>query len=195
VNRDTLALNVMPDNIFIGRHSRYDDDFFDLIKISGDSIYYGQGMNVRFEPTSSQEFKMEIARSSQGRNMEQAGNLARNIRFNYEVRKDTVSLAPYFTTPGRDPFRGQEIDITIYVPVGKYVSFGKNTELVTWYAEEGKVRQMTRDGFEDDSRREWEDVEIDDDAASIEGYDSLKKVRDSLDMRRDSGNVNPRRNN
>jgi hypothetical protein len=173
---DTLVLDVMPDNIFIGRQSRHHNEFFDLIKVSGDRIYYGQGMNVRFEPTSSKEFKMEVARSSQGRNMEQAGNLARNIRFDYAVRNDTISLAPFFTTPGRDPFRAQEVQIIVYVPVGKYVSFGKNSELVSWYGEEGKVQQMTEDGLEDSLTREWVDVRI-------EEHDSIKAASDSMMIR------------
>ena len=157
LSSDTLVLDVMQDNIFIGRHSRYDDGFFDLIKISGDSIYYGQGMNVRFEPTPAGEFSMEVNRSSQGRNMEQAGALARNIRYGYALHADTLSVAPYFTTPGSDPCRAQEVEIVIGVPIGKYVRFGKNSEIVTWHAGEGEVRRMTSDGFEDDESHEWND--------------------------------------
>lgn len=174
---DTLVLDVMPDNIFIGRHSRYNNEFFDLIKVTSDSIYYGQGMDVRFEPTSSQEFRMEIVRSSQGRNMEQAGNLARNIRFNYKAHSDTLSLAPFFTTPRSDLFRAQEIDVIIHVPIGKYIFFGKNSELVSWYAEEGKVHQMTDDGLEDSSGREWADT-------LNERLDSVNAAIDSATNRR-----------
>jgi phage shock protein PspC (stress-responsive transcriptional regulator) len=186
VKGDTLVLDVMPDNIFIGRHSRHQDEFFDLIKLSGDSIYYGQGLNVRFEPTASGEFKMEIERSSQGRNMEQAGNLARNIRFGYALRQDTLSVAPYLTTPADDPYRAQEVEIIVHVPIGKYVAFGKNSELVTWYAEEGEVQRMTGDGLEGNSDREWSDVDIESEYVIIEGHDSMKKAQDSANFRADS---------
>ncbi len=151
---DTLVLGVMPDNVFIGRHSRNNNGFFDLVKVAGDSICYGQGISVRFEPAPAQEFRMEVTRSSQGRNMEQAGNLARAIRFSYSARADTISLAPFFTTPAADPYRAQNVDVIVYVPIGKYVRFGNSSEWVTWHAEEGQVQRMGTDGLEEASGRE-----------------------------------------
>lgn len=158
---DTLVLDVMPDNVFIGRHSRYNNDFFDLIKVTGDSIFYGEDINLRFEPTASPEFSMEIIRSSQGRNMEQAGHLARAIRFDCAFYNDTLSVAPFFATPATDPFRGQEVDVIVHVPIGKWVRFGERSEWVSWYADEGEVHQMTDDGLEEGVDREWRDVDVD----------------------------------
>lgn len=182
---DTLVLDVIPDNVFIGRRMRYNDDFFDLIKVTGDSIYYGEGLHVWFEPSQSQEFRMEVSRSSQGRNMEQAGNLARAIRFDYAFRNDTLSLSPFFTTPAADPYRGQEVGIIVRVPIGKYVRFGKRSEWVSWNAEEGEVHRMTDDGLSSSAGLDLMEKNISELDSMVEGIDSVLNRRGNVEMRQD----------
>jgi phage shock protein PspC (stress-responsive transcriptional regulator) len=148
LSTDTLYFDVMPDSMFIGRTGRH-NEFFDLIKQNGEFTYLGQPLNVHFEPTTSSQVKVTVTRASKGSHMEEAGNLARNIAYDYRVGGDTVMLAPYFTIPIKDLYRAQEVEVKVYVPVGKYVKFGTNSHLISWYSEEDGVLMMTDDGLEE----------------------------------------------
>jgi len=147
VQSDTLKLEVIPDDVFIGRSSRH-NEFHDMIKIADDKIYYGEDIEVKFEPSHNDKFKIEVQRYSQGRNMEQAGTLARNIEYAHRSSGDSLFVGSYFTTPKTDMYRAQEVDVIIYIPVGKYVHMGKNVNMLTWDADEDKVMRMSDDGLE-----------------------------------------------
>jgi hypothetical protein len=181
---DTLNLEVATDPIFIGRTSHH-NEFSNLVKIKTDSTYYGEPVSLNFEPTTSKQFKMVIKKKSKGKNMEQAGFYARNIHFNSNIMGDTILLDPHFSTPVTDLYRGQEIEITILVPIGKFVNFGKNTSLMHWYGEEGKVMQMDEDGFSEHEEIEGSvhisepEVKVTDDSVIIKtGNVEIKTKRD-----------------
>jgi hypothetical protein len=169
VTGDTLYMDVLPDNIFIGRNSHH-NEFNDLVKVTPDSIYYGQPLNVRFEPSASAHFRMEIERRSNGRNMGQAGTLARNIQYTHVESGDSIQFAPYFTTPRTDHYRGQSVDIILFIPVGKYVHFGKNAQLITWHRHE-EVLQMSDDGLDEENDHDgWnrhEEINIEDPSVKV----------------------------
>ncbi len=149
ITSDTLYFDVAADDIFIGRNSRH-HDFTDLVKIQSDQIYYGDPIDVLFESSNSAQTKVIVEKMSNGQNLEQAGNLARNIQYPVTTVGDTIRVLPYFTTPRSDLYRGQHLDVRISVPVGKFVKFGKNSSLLTWYSEDDGVLRMTEDGLENE---------------------------------------------
>ena len=61
---------------------------------------------------------------------------------------DSIILSPHFTTPRNDLYRGQNLIARISIPIGKYVRFGPNSSLLTWYSEENGVMRMSEDGLE-----------------------------------------------
>lgn len=144
---DTLYLNVMPDDVFIGRTSR-NREFTNLVKIDEKKIYYGEPVNVDFEPTSSKQFKVTVKRISQGSNMTMAGTYARNIEYPYTASGDSLTLAPFLSTPSGDRYRGQKVEIIVHVPIGKYVHFGNNVSLLTWETDNSGAMRMDEDGLE-----------------------------------------------
>lgn len=146
---DTLVFESMPDNVFVGRDHR-SNNFFNLIKKQDGKIFYGEPISVDFRPSKNSLFSVEIEKKSQGRNMAQAGNYARNIEYSYEFRNNTLLLSPYFTTPVEDAYRTQEIKANIYIPKGKYVRFSSNANLLTWYSDpeiSDKLLRMSEDGL------------------------------------------------
>jgi hypothetical protein len=155
---DTLYVNVWPDSIF-ARSSRNNDEFADLVKIMNGKIYYGEPLSVQFEPTNAKDYKVEIIKASQGSNNDEARALCKNMVFEYETRKDSVNLSSYFTTPEADKYRGQNIDIIIYVPIGNYVHMGQGLRHLSWYDHDGEVLLMEDDGLEKEEQPNWESME------------------------------------
>jgi len=160
--RDTLFLSAIEDPIFMGRNELH-RSLSDLVKRSGDSTYYGDPIHLSFESTNDDQFRLRIIRQSEGRDLDEAGELASNIRYQYLIDGNNLQLATVFSTPNKDHFRAQAINMTVYVPVGKKVSIGKNVSWITWFDEdeENKIYTMCDDHLEEDcpernSRRQRE---------------------------------------
>jgi phage shock protein PspC (stress-responsive transcriptional regulator) len=186
-NSDTLHFDVIPDSVFIGRTSRH-HDFTDLIKIETDKIYYGEPVDVHFEPTHSTQYKVQVIRSSQGQFMEQAGMFARDIDYNSIITSDSIQLAAFFTTPRSDAYRGQNVEVKVFVPIGKYVEFGENSNWITWHHEDDGPLRMSEDGLETlEEQREREEDELEQNVDIDIDEPHLKVTDDSVVIR--SGNV------
>ncbi len=146
---DTLHLDVLPDDIFIGREKNT-RDFSNLIRKQNGLIYYGQPIDVEFRCAKDNMFSMEIEKKSNGRNVGEAANLAQHMVFNYTLSNDSLMLSPYFTTPDTDVYRMQHVDIILYIPEGKWIRFGTNAVMITDYgSEESEISfyQMGKHGL------------------------------------------------
>jgi phage shock protein PspC (stress-responsive transcriptional regulator)/NADH:ubiquinone oxidoreductase subunit 6 (subunit J) len=184
---DTLYLDVWPDEIFIGRTS-HQHDFSNLVKISGQYNYFGEPIELNFEPTSAQQFKVTVSRKSQGGTMNMAGNFARNIEYNFSAADDTLKLMPWFTTPSSDLYRGQRVEVTVHVPVGKHVHFGNNASLLTWQANNSGALRMENDGLEDPDDVGAENLNV-----SIE-HPAIKITEDSVIIKSGDLEIKQKRN-
>jgi hypothetical protein len=158
---DTLFVDVMPDSVFIGRTEDDRDNFLDLVNITPEFIHYGQTVSVGFEQAEGSEYSVRVVRESRGPGKKRAGELVSNISYEWSVVGDTLSLAPWLKTPATDQFRGQEVEITVYIPNGRHVKFGPHIGLIHWDEEKaGQTRLMWNDDWWSNDRREseeWDD--------------------------------------
>lgn len=167
---DTLHIDVKKDNVFVGRTSSH-DSFSNLVKMDDQFVYYGNPVYIEFEPTTSSAYKVVAKKRSQGMNMEQAGKYASSIEYNFTANGDSLLLDPWFTTPKADLYRGQQVHIIVYVPIGKYVDLGENTSLITWRGNEPWPQKMTEDGFENDDDRSETNIDVTLDSPNIKVTD------------------------
>jgi len=151
---DTLYVSVMENPHFLGRNERQ-RSISDLVKEEGDSVYYGEPISVQFEPASSNQFAIRIVRKSEGRDLHQAGGFANNIQYDYHISGNQLELASVFSSPKGDLYRGQHIDIIVYVPMGKKVHMGKNISWLSWFDEneENRVYTMCEERLEESCQR------------------------------------------
>jgi phage shock protein PspC (stress-responsive transcriptional regulator) len=157
---DTLFVDVMPDSVFIGRTEDDRDNFLDLVNITPEFIHYGQTVSVGFEQAEGSEYSVRVVRESRGPGKKRAGELVSNISYEWSVVGDTLSLAPWLKTPATDQFRGQEVEITIYIPHGRQVKFGQHIGLIHWDEEKaGQTRMMWNDDWWSNDRMEDEEME------------------------------------
>lgn len=158
VKGDTLNLEAMDDLVFTGRH-KDNHNFGDLIKIDTNAIYYGEPVFLDIRTGEPGRYKLEVRRHSNGRSVSEAGNLTNNIHYDYSVKDQTILFSPYFSTPRDNQYRGQCVDLVLYVPEGNYVRYGRNMNLISWYDEEEPVRRMGDDGLQDSDHESWSDDE------------------------------------
>lgn len=129
---DTLVVNILPDSIFTGRGDFEHDDFLDLVHMDEELNYYGSPLTLEFEESATSSYALRIERESNGPGNRRAGQLVSNISYSWSLEGDTLNLQSWFTTPAADPFRGQEVEVTVLVPKGRQVRFGKNTQSICW---------------------------------------------------------------
>jgi phage shock protein PspC (stress-responsive transcriptional regulator) len=179
---DTLFVDAMADPIFHGVNRRH-GNWTDLCEIKVDSIYFGEPIHVSFEHTSDKLFTFDIVQRSNGKTIVEAGELANNISYDYQINGDSLLLAQVFTIPKSDKYRGQHVEVIVYVPEGGCVSFGKQINSLTYYGgHKNNVLRMTKHGLvsrEDEERLRKEEMEEDE-----------RRYRDSLEdqIRRDLEN-------
>lgn len=188
---DTLFINILPDMIF-NRTSDHHFEFSDLTRVSDSVIYYGEPVNLRFEPTNDKDYKLRVVKSSQGRNRDRASELSRHINYNYEIHNDSLFFDSYLSTPATDRYRAQEVDLIVYVPVGKFISFGEQSRRITWEADSGEVLRMTDDGLDNERRRRDRGDDYDDDTYERVERETNGRVilsDDSITIRTKSGEI------
>jgi len=120
--------------------------------MENDSTIYGAPVHLEFydqeNETENKEFSISVIRESNGPSRQEAYRLADNIRYNYSMNGNILTLDPVFKTSKNDLYRGQEVTIRVYVPHGKSVQFGSNIGRINWHDDfEGRTMKMTEEGW------------------------------------------------
>ncbi|HEY8403981.1 MAG TPA: PspC domain-containing protein [Flavobacteriales bacterium] len=152
IQADTLFIDAMNDDVFIGRNE-LNDEFFNLVKKADGKIYYGQALKYRVVPSVDNQYRIELDKRSNGKNPSMAGDFASAIGYRYEVSDNRISLAPYFWTPENHTYRAQHLTVKVHVPIGKHVILTKKTATILDLADKDEVERlliMTKDGLSDD---------------------------------------------
>ncbi|MCB0790434.1 MAG: PspC domain-containing protein [Flavobacteriales bacterium] len=151
----TLVLDSMDDPHFVVGREHSDDDP-SLIALENGITYVGwTRVNVQRSPDTL--FHLVAERRAYGPGAKMAGQRLANIQYAYEQTDSTLRIAPYFSFPGTDKLRGQELRFTLQVPIGRAVHFANNAVTIihdidnvtnTWdRGMIGGTWTMTRDGL------------------------------------------------
>jgi hypothetical protein len=147
---DTIFVHVHADTIFTGRGYDDEHEFFDLVEIQQSRTIYGEPISFRVEPIDRDEKPyLIVEKYSNGFNLIDAGERASRIEYDYAVVGNVVTMDPLFTTPSSDPYRAQNVNVTLYAPEGMHIAFNKNVGFISWYDEyEESTVDVTEDGVE-----------------------------------------------
>jgi phage shock protein PspC (stress-responsive transcriptional regulator) len=153
-----VALNFTHNDRVIDRHKLSSDS--DTIYIKGNSIsdyrtlsrdrsvnfeganiytdMYGEELFVEPELhiyKGDKDFiEIELYKESQGSNKMDAIDNVSSIKYNYELKGDTLHLDKLFKIGDGAKWRAQEIDIIVYIPEGKYFNIDSNTYSILDYS-------------------------------------------------------------
>ena len=141
---------------------------------------------------------MEISSESHGRTRLEARQRAKNINFYTEVQDSIISVADYFTIPPDEKFRGQNMQLVLYLPIGSSVHLDESVidildnvknvtstwdgDMVahTWIMTQNGLACMDCNGKADSwkSKEDWETYEdqFDDEA---KGYDEKARLEEA----------------
>lgn len=130
--RDTLFVNVMKDDVFHTDLKTWQTEFFDLVKMEEENVFYGDPVHLYIRETTSENFEVEVFKNAHGESQQKAIERLERIDYTWSVDDSTsaIDLAPYFSAPRADHFRGQEVEIVVRVPIGKFIAFNDNVERI-----------------------------------------------------------------
>ncbi len=108
----------------------------DVIKRGGFSLKYDENdnqviysNNIRLivRSTNDSLASLLIDRKAYGKEYLEAKNRAEAIEYNYVFNQNSLTLDGYFLADVEDKYRDQEIEITLYLPVGSVLNADSNT--------------------------------------------------------------------
>ncbi|MCF8234717.1 MAG: PspC domain-containing protein [Bacteroidales bacterium] len=154
---DTLFLE-MNNNMLDQEERGYvflDTDDGKIVFTEDEQMMIAPELNIKASENDSIEFIEE--RSSRGRSPMDSKTYARNILYNYTFESNTLTFDKYMGIEKDEPFRGQELDILVRIPVGSvvYIEEELETLLDWWHFNDpwqmgGKYWTMTKKGLKEE---------------------------------------------
>ena len=122
---DTLYLRMRHNDDFTGRTWRSSD--FRLAYDENDKILVGNDIRLIVKSTNDSVGKIEILKSAEGKDYQDAKDRAANIRYSTSFVGNELLLDSYFTSPSSFGYRDQEVQITLFLPEGTILYADDNT--------------------------------------------------------------------
>ena len=95
-----------------------------VVTIKNGRVYL-RGIELVYSQSSDSLFHIKQMNDAQGRTHESALKKARNIRCNYQISSNKVSLETMYSFPTADKFRDQNVKFMIAVPSGGKIIYDK----------------------------------------------------------------------
>lgn len=114
---------------------------------NNEKLLFSNDIRLIVRSTKDLTGRMEILRSAEGKNHEDARQRAENINYNTSFEKNKLSINNYLTTGLDNKFRDQEVQLTLYLPEGSVLYASKNT--YSFHRNSGYYNDILKNGDEE----------------------------------------------
>jgi phage shock protein PspC (stress-responsive transcriptional regulator) len=111
-------------------HGILEDKYFS-ISLDEDSIYFSD-IQLRIYDSKTDSFELEIEKDVEGFSRKDVTSKLNQMNYDYSVSNDSIILGNYLSTLKKNKIRGQEINVNIYLPVGKSIYLDKSLRHVIY---------------------------------------------------------------
>jgi len=127
-----------------------------VVTIKNGRVYLS-GMELVYSQSSDSLFHIKQLNDAQGRTHESALKKARNIRCNYQISSNKVTLETMYSFPVADKFREQTVKFMIAVPVGGKIFYDKQQVYPSIIEESDSLNETYQHGYisSDGSYSNW----------------------------------------
>lgn len=124
---DTLQIK-FKNNDFYSK-DRYDTTDFRLTQDENNKeIIYSNNVTIEIMPTEETLPYIQIERLTVGKSAEDARNRAEKIRYSYKIEGNQLILDNYLLTDAVNKFRGQRVELFLYLPKGTLFKADENVQ-------------------------------------------------------------------
>ena len=194
VANDTLEVKFVTNDFFTKSNHNISN-----LRVTQDStkhdIIYSNNVNFHLKYTDKKQPYVIVERTAQGKNFDEANKRAERIKYNYKFVGKQLLLDNYFLTEVENKFRGQEVDIYLYMPEGmvyypnknveRYLD-GNNTDFDYFYGPEGYRYKVAENDLKCldcpiDTDNDDEDTQIENVSGEITGKNRVETTKTEND--------------
>ena len=194
VANDTLEVKFVTNDFFTKSNHNISN-----LRVTQDStkhdIIYSNNVNFHLKYTDKKQPYVIVERTAQGKNFDEANKRAERIKYNYKFVGKQLLLDNYFLTEVENKFRGQEVDIYLYMPEGmvyypnknveRYLD-GNNTDFDYFYGPEGYRYKVAENDLKCldcpiDTDNDDEDTQIENVSGEIIGNNRVETTKTEND--------------
>ena len=124
---DTLLLS-FKQNVYYENHHKNNNGFRIVEDSISNKLIYSDDISIEFMPTDARLPYLQIEKRSNGKSAINAKQNAEKINYHFKIDKNKLILDDYFLTSIENKFRGQEIQIFLYLPEGTLIKADKNVK-------------------------------------------------------------------
>lgn len=114
--RDTLYLNMAFNNSYSKQFGRHSNSWKPVYDHKDAKLLYMTAVGLNLRSTKDSLASIRIEKSARSNTYQNAKRKADNIRYNYVIFNNTLTLDGYLTTAFENKYRDQEVVITLYIP-------------------------------------------------------------------------------
>jgi phage shock protein PspC (stress-responsive transcriptional regulator) len=122
---DTLHVEMRSNPYYVKDFSDHED--FEFTQDStGTGLIYSNNVRFRIVRTEQTAPYLQIEKSSRGKTVLNARKRADKISYTFEIKGNRIILDDYLLTQLENKYRGQEVEVFLYLPEGMFFSPDKN---------------------------------------------------------------------
>ena len=114
---DTLFVKFKHSDYY-SRSNRNHNDFMITEDSVNNKIIYSNQVHLRVVKTDEKLPYLQIERNAKGKSLSVAKKTAEKIKYSYQIIGNRVILDDYLVTDFANKYRDQEVEITLYLPIG-----------------------------------------------------------------------------
>jgi phage shock protein PspC (stress-responsive transcriptional regulator) len=114
---DTLLVK-FKHNDYFSKNIDDNDNFKITIDSTGNDVIYSNNVSFRIAQTDTQSAYIQIEKEAKGKTLFEAKQRAEKIKYAYKVIGNQLVFDNYLLTDLKEKFRDQEIEITLFLPLG-----------------------------------------------------------------------------
>ena len=123
--KDTLVVKFR-NNEFYSKSKYNDTDFKLTLDENNKNIIYSNAISIEILETDAQEAYLQIEKLANGKSSAEAKKRAEKIKYGYKLQGNTLVLDNYLISASEYKFRGQEVQLYLYLPKGVLFKVDKN---------------------------------------------------------------------
>ena len=140
---DTLKITMASSN----RRGLYRSDNWRIDYENGEQVIRNQDIRLVVKESEDGKPALEVVKSAQGRNYQDAHDRAENIDYGYTFNNNTLTLNGYFTTALKNKHRDQEVQVIVYLPEGAHLIAAQNTS--SFHRNDSRYGDLLESGTEE----------------------------------------------
>lgn len=124
---DTLHIK-FKNNDFYSKNSYHETDFKVTQDENKNEIIYSNNVSIEIMETDEITPYIQIEKLARGKSATEANKKAEKIKYGYKIEGNTLILDNYLISAIENRFRGQEVELYLYLPKGTLFKTNKNFE-------------------------------------------------------------------